>query len=42
MEQEQLLKTNFVTAVTPLISFFQVLLSRSTEAAMDLLGENFE
>jgi hypothetical protein len=29
-------------AVTPLISFFQVLLSRSTEAAMDLLGENFE
>lgn len=29
-------------AVTPLITFFQVLLSRSTEAAMDLLGENFE
>jgi transposase len=28
-------------AVTPLISYFQVALSRSTAAAMDLLGENF-
>ncbi len=28
-------------AVTSLISFFQVTLSRSTESAMDLLGENF-
>ena len=29
-------------AVTPLISFFCVKLSRSTEAAQALLGENFE
>ncbi|MBL1209369.1 IS66 family transposase [Geminocystis sp. GBBB08] len=29
-------------AVTPLVVFFQVLLSRSTQAAMDLLAENFE
>lgn len=28
-------------AVTPLITYFQVALSRSTAAAMDLLGENF-
>lgn len=28
-------------AVTPLVSFFQVMLSRSTEAAIDLLGRNF-
>ncbi|NCR58293.1 MAG: transposase [Microcystis aeruginosa LL13-06] len=28
-------------AVTPLVSFFQVLLARSTEAAQSLLGENF-
>jgi hypothetical protein len=28
-------------AVTPLVSFFQVLLSRSTAAAQSLLGENF-
>ena len=28
-------------AVTPLIIYFQVALSRSTSAAMDLLGENF-
>lgn len=28
-------------AVTPLISYFQVALSRSTAAAMDLLGKNF-
>lgn len=29
-------------AVTPIITYFQVALSRSTEVAMDLLGENFE
>jgi transposase len=29
-------------AVTPIISYFQVALSRSTEVAIDLLGENFE
>ncbi len=29
-------------AVTPLITYFQVTLSRCTSAAMDLLGENFE
>ena len=28
-------------AVTPLVSFFQVMLSRSTAAAQSLLGENF-
>jgi hypothetical protein len=28
-------------AVAPLVTFFQVFLSRSTQAAMDLLGENF-
>jgi hypothetical protein len=28
-------------AVTPLVSFFQVMLSRSAAAAMALLGENF-
>ena len=28
-------------AVTPLVSFFQVTLSRSTEAAQSLLGKNF-
>jgi len=28
-------------AVTPLVSFFQVMLSRATEAAIDLLGKNF-
>ena len=28
-------------AVTPLVSFFQVLLARSTAAAVDLLGEDF-
>jgi hypothetical protein len=29
-------------AVTPLVSFFSVMLSRSTEAAQELLGKNFE
>ena len=29
-------------AVTPIITYFQVALSRSTEVAMDLLGENFQ
>ncbi len=29
-------------AVTPLVSFFQVMLSRSTEAAIALLGQNFQ
>ena len=29
-------------AVTPLVSFFQVMLSRSTDAAQCLLGENFD
>jgi hypothetical protein len=29
-------------AVTPLVSFFSVMLSRSTEAAQSLLGKNFE
>lgn len=28
-------------AVTPLVSFFQVMLARSTEAAQDLLGQDF-
>ena len=28
-------------AVTPLVSFFQVMLARSTAAAQSLLGENF-
>jgi hypothetical protein len=28
-------------AVTPLVAFFQVMLSRSTAAAIALLGENF-
>jgi hypothetical protein len=29
-------------AVTPIVTFFQVVLSRSTEAAQDLLGQNFQ